>query len=857
MKPGGVFEMRKAIERITVCALAIIIGVGMFFVPRFASAQDPVALYDTSSKKSSMDLSEGMELAVQFKVSAAFNRVGFFVGSNDSAKEITLSLYKWKDNVRGSKSASPIAEKTISSWTRNTYVYLDLNELGVSAASAGEYVATVYANSGKNIRFFWYEGTCKFSQGYVSGFAQSGSPMSTIDFVNSEGSEALVKISKAKEQEVIVPDEYVIPEDHPISVLNVDSTQWVFVDGLGRPSVTYSEAGAKNNKKVGIFYWTWHYNFATKKPLNVQEILNQYPEAINDYNHKAWNKDDGPYFWNEPIWGYYAIDRYVMRKQAELLADAGVDFVLFDCTNQDLTWEKCYLELLDVWEEARQDGVKTPQIGFMLPFWNETNNNSALRQIYKAVYMKGLYQDLWFYLDGKPFVMAIKESLDTSVAFEKEISEFFTFRRGQPDYFTEDMDNSWFGWLHKYPQAVYRRADGSVESTTVGVAMNANYLTMKLSAMNSGHNMGRGYSYQKDFNYTYTYRGDNIVCNSSMENAHYYGINFQEQWDYAFSVDPDIVFVTGWNEWIAGRNEEWGNVTNGFPDQCNDENSRDIEPSKGDLKDYYYYQLVNNVRKFKGMSSPAVNGFSKTIDLNDFSTWNDDSVLSYNHYANNTYVRDNVKGWGTVKYNNPGIRNDFVQAKAVNDDEYIYFYVKTEDAITSYTDENWMRLLIDTGAATKTSTDWEEFEYIIGRTTGTENTLTLERSKGGWNWEKVADVSYNVSGNEMAVAVKKNDLGLSGSDFSISFKWADANLSDGDVLTLYTDGDTAPGGRFAFSFTASDNTDPEKVPIPGDSESGKSDSKPKKKGCGGFFAAPAGLITVFAAAAVLKKKRCK
>ncbi|MCR5056527.1 MAG: hypothetical protein K6B54_06415 [Clostridia bacterium] len=827
--------MRKAFARFTVFAVILFICVGFITIPRIAGAAESVALYDTESKKSSVDLSEGMEIELQFKVSAKFNRIGFFISSNDSAKELELSLYKWKDNVRGSKASSPIAQKKLSSWTRNAYIYLDLNELGVGSCDAGEYVVTVYATEGKSIRFFWYDGNCKFSQGYVSGFSQAGSPMATIDFVNGEGSEALVKISKAKEQELVVPEEYVIPEDHPINTLNVDSTQWVFVDGLGRSGVTYSEAGNKNNKKVGIFYWTWHYNFAGRKPLNVQKILNQYPEAANDYNHKAWNKDDGPYFWNEPIWGYYSIDRYVMREQAELLADAGVDFVLFDCTNQDLVWEKCYMVLLEVWEEARQDGVKTPQIGFMLPFWDHDFNNSSLQQLYKNLYMKGLYQDLWFYLDGKPFIMAIKDSLDTSNAFEKEISEFFTFRRGQPDYFTEDRDNTWFGWLHKYPQAVYRRADGSVESTTVGVAMNADYTTMKLSAMNNGHNMGRGYSYQKDYSYTYTYKGEKIVCNSAMENAYYYGINFQEQWDFALSVDPDIVFVTGWNEWIAGRNDEWQGVKNGFPDQYNDENSRDIEPSKGNLKDYYYYQLVNNVRKYKGMSAPADNYFSKTIDLGDFSSWNDAKILSFNHYANNTYERDNVKGWGSIKYSNPGIRNDFVQAKAVNDEEYIYFYVKTASDITSYTDENWMRLLIDTGAATKTSTDWEEFEYIVGRETGTSSTLSLEKSKGGWNWEKVSDVSYNVSANEMAVAVKKSDLGLSGDDFTIAFKWADGNLVDGNVLTLYTDGDAAPGGRFAFAFSGSSNTDPQNTPRP--AETGKDNGgSSKKSGCGGFAA---------------------
>ena len=847
-------QMKKIIVRLIAYILIAFMSFGLLILPVPSNAAGGVALYDTGSKKSTIEVNEGMEVEIQFKVTAAFNKIGFYITFNDSNKEFALSLYKWDKNVKGSKKAAPVAEKTFTSWTRNTYVYLDLGELGVGSSGAGEYMLALSINKGKNLKVNWYETAPKSSQGYVGGFFQAGTPNAEIYFVNGEGSDALTKISKADDAAVEVPPEYVIPDDHPISALAVDSTQWTFVDGLGRPAVEYAEAGEKNNKKVGIFYWTWHYNFASRKALNVQQIIDQYPEAANDYNHKAWNNDDGPYFWNEPIWGYYSIDRYVMRKHAELLADAGVDFVLFDCTNGDYTWEKCYLELLSVWEEARQDGVKTPQIGFMMPFWDLANTKSSLKQIYKAIYMNGLYQDLWFYLDGKPFVMAIKSSLDTSIAFEKEISEFFTFRRGQPDYFEPDMDDSWFGWLHRYPQALYKRADGTVESTTVGVAMNANYKTMKLSAMNSGSNMGRGYSNQKNFSYTYTYRGEEIVCNSKMENAYYYGINFQEQWDYAIENDPDIVFVTGWNEWIAGRNDEWGGVKNGFPDQYNDENSRDIEPSKGNLKDYYYYQLVNNVRRYKGMSATPVNKASKAIDINDFSGWEDAEILTYNHYAHNTYERKNVRGWGTVKYNSPGIRNDFVQAKAVNDDENIYFYVKTDQDITSYTDENWMRLLIDTGAATKDSTDWEEFEYIVGRETGTSNTLVLERSKGGWNWEKVADVAYNVSGNQMAIAIKKADLGITGDDFNIAFKWADANIADGDILTLYTDGDTAPGGRFAFVLSGNEYTPPAtKVPEAPTSEPDSGSPAPKK-GCGGIASVIA-IVPMVAAAFVLIRKK--
>ena len=40
---------------------------------------------------------------------------------------------------------------------------------------------------------------------------------------------------------------------------------WVAVDGLGRSLPTYEDVGETDNRKfVGLFYWTWHYNFASE-----------------------------------------------------------------------------------------------------------------------------------------------------------------------------------------------------------------------------------------------------------------------------------------------------------------------------------------------------------------------------------------------------------------------------------------------------------------------------------------------------------------------------------------------------------------------------------------------------------------
>jgi hypothetical protein len=67
------------------------------------------------------------------------------------------------------------------------------------------------------------------------------------------------------------------------------------------------------------------------------------------------------------------------------------------------------------------------------------------------------------------------------------------------------------------------------------------------------------------------------------------GLNFDEQWRRALEINPKFIFVTGWNEWIAGRYTQWSRYTDQdcyypgglFVDQYIQEYSRDCEPVRG------------------------------------------------------------------------------------------------------------------------------------------------------------------------------------------------------------------------------------------------------------------------------------
>jgi len=622
---------------------------------------------------------------------------------------------------------------------------------------------------------------------------------------------------------------------HEVEIATPDT--WVAVDELGRSMPDYNDVGErKENKHVVLFYWTWHcenqVNYANI--FNVSEVQRSWPGHFD--NSALWSGNGGNHpidwgygynqicFWGKPLFGYYrTTDGWVLRKHAEMLADAGVDAVMFDCTNGHLLWEPAVDALLSTWMQAKADGVKVPQVGFILNLIADSNAAWSLRRIYKKYYRNSAYADMWFKVDGKPLVMAFPQSLNTSTvgpdsdndtAYDAAIRQFFTFRPGQGDYVDGDIYGNQWGWMQTAP---HMNTFSGGEQITVSVSQNASDASGgHCFAFNSPDTYGRSYTYQ--------YK--NTRTNST---SYRYGYNFQEQWDYALAAGTPYVFVTGWNEWIAAMQYQWpapehnyqhAPTYNGvygppsFADQYDWEHSRDSEPTLewGDHGDNYYNQLAQNIRRYKGVSKYPWVSRAVTVPIDgDFTEWENVSP-DFRHYPGNTmhrYHYGHTNGTGSNGYliysNNTG-RNDIVDAKVTRDGEYLYFYVETAANLTAYTDSKWMRLLINIDY--DWTTGWKGYDYCLNLQTPNSATEGIVSRCSGttWNWTNAGTFDYRVVGNKMELRVARSVLGVSGSRLNFAFKWADNNLIEWEnghgtrILNLYVDGDSAPGGRFNFHY---------------------------------------------------------
>jgi hypothetical protein len=629
---------------------------------------------------------------------------------------------------------------------------------------------------------------------------------------------------------------------------------WVATDGIGRTMPDYDSVGrvkTDQRRVVGIFYITWHTQGLAdmKSPYeaDVTKILGKAPGARFDAKHPLWT--EGSYHWAEPEMGYFlSRDEWVIRKDLSMLADAGVDVLVMDVTNAVRYWDEWEVTF-NTMQKMKAEGNKVPEFCF----WAFNGPVlTVVQDLYNRIYKENKYPDLWFYWDGKPLLLYNRDpkhnasggwvenpnpnydekaetdpshphygnpdyTQKTLTDYTCEVKDFFTLRNMWWGYYkwageryigTED--NWSFGYSMAEPEVKAMKPvellsthQGRREQAAVTPAQHP--VTMTKENMGVGKSWSRANGQPKLNEYDLPEPAYVPWLGKTVENPEGYGIYFQERWDEALACNPEFLYINDWNEWTAGKYQPdngatvpWLGRDNPFyfVDQYNSEFNRCIHPMKGGYTDNYYMQMVQNIRRYKGVRPiPENRGFTPVKPDGMFDDWEAVEILYHDTRGDVTH-RD-AKGYGGLYYVNRSGRNDIIASKIAVDKENIYFYVETSGNMTSFADPNWMLLLIDADCDSRTG--WFGYDYLINKQVIDRNVTGLMRYDSEKN-EWVADgrLHYAVRGNKMELAVPLKKIGLNNKAFIFDFKWSDNPKDLKDPVSLCTDGDTAPNRRFNY-----------------------------------------------------------
>ncbi|MBR5059551.1 MAG: hypothetical protein IKX06_02140 [Clostridia bacterium] len=552
------------------------------------------------------------------------------------------------------------------------------------------------------------------------------------------------------------------------------------IDDLKRTVTPGSAASTKRNGRyVGIFYFLW-IGFHDRNLRDNSAIVASSPDALR--SEENWIAAGGGqeyafHFWGKPMFGYYpSSDKWVMRKHVQMLTDAGIDFLCFDATNA-VTYTNNALALMKILKEYQDAGFDVPKVAF----YTNTNSGDTVNRIYNEIYKAHPeYESVWFNWDGKPMIVGTA----SDAALSAEAKSFFRIKASVwPNDRRYDDGFPWmeFGRLYTN-QAVYG-LNGRKEVVNVSVAQHSATCTFSYTAWYGSNDRTRSWHNGR---------------NDKSAGAYLYGYNFAEQFEWAIGKDPEIIFITGWNEWIAQRQPVIDTSKPiRFVDNADANCSRDIEPMEGGYGDNYYLQMISYIRQYKGVSG-GMAGENVTIDVsNGFSQWNGIKAY-YRDYTNDTVKRDNRVF--EVKTDSTG-RNDIAEMKVCEDAANIYFFVKTVKNITApsandFSKNTWMTLYVSTDVAK----GWKGANYVVNYSAPSDGKTSVGKLSASDTYRvtKCGEADIRISGSMMMIAVPKTALGISGGS-KIGFKWAD-NTTVGDVFSFYKNGDAAPIGRAFYTY---------------------------------------------------------
>lgn len=555
---------------------------------------------------------------------------------------------------------------------------------------------------------------------------------------------------------------------------------------------------AASEKQVGIFYFIWQGTenaqpqiYDNTEILSRMDLTGKTSISLSEWQAAGGGPKGDFHWWGQPLFGYYDMnDKWVISRHLQMFAQAGIDFIVLDQTNG--VREGYIQRITSVYEVAydlQQQGVRVPKIALM----SYDDGSATVDKLYYYFFFKHPeWSSLHYHWNDheKPVIFdniaGYTKTATAQINTEKKLASYdpavtaaVELRDVSFPHETNHADYNGTGLLYldfrKLPQVIRDKSDGGYTFMSISVAeiCGTNCSTANILTETADRS--------RNFDGTC-----NVEWHGQPE-AWRYGYNFARQLDHALKRDPDMIFITGWNEWIAQLQVRAdGSIS--LIDNADINNSRDIEPMSGGYGDNYYLQMCRYISQFKYGTVALAPAGEATVDLTaDSEAWLAVGAVSYDDPTGDGVARDHqAAAVSSIRYTTPAADNDITCLYVAADADATYLRVETAEAVKDAEKAGNLVLLIKTGDKT----------YAINHAGGTATTCPVEELVDG-NWKAVGEATCRTEGDRFSVAVSAE---LIPNRDTLYIKWADGIDDPADRMAFYTCPESAPYGGMFLAF---------------------------------------------------------
>ncbi len=349
-------------------------------------------------------------------------------------------------------------------------------------------------------------------------------------------------------------------------------------------------AHAAAQQKIGMFYLLWHCPASSSPRYRPSGTI--YDNSKILAGEGDWGPVHAFHWWGKPAAGYYCLaeNEDLLRQHAELLRDAGIDFVFVDATNQ-VNQEGSQRTIIAPFDKMIAAWSRVPGAPKIVPWVPITGKGDMVDYFDQKLTQ---YPQMAFTYRGKPLLLAMaRKSVPQSLQYRK-LLERYTIRTMWGLQKPAQLNAGEWSFLQPCGPD-FKRRKGNVPCQQCMTYRNGSPEQISVTS-----------AYQID------YMSNTDPHSPSSAVPKFHGRTFLRQLETAYQhPEVPIVTITGWNEWIAQRMAPRGGsdtLPNGnkiFVDAYNAEYNRDLEPGGG-LGDYYYQLMKRGIALLRSNRDPML-----------------------------------------------------------------------------------------------------------------------------------------------------------------------------------------------------------------------------------------------------------